>query len=152
MLAIMAAFSAIRPAVAGDLLPIIACDSLVTAGPTAFDFFIWTHGLGEFCRVELRPRVGVTVPAEAIVSWEMPEGWSAQWLPNEPGAIEIIGCTSHFSPEMRIVLANPNGGIEAQCFNSSGARVTMWTGAFQCAPATVPALPATWGGMKASYR
>jgi hypothetical protein len=82
----------------------------------------------------------------------MPEGWSARWLPGEPGAIEITGCVTMFSPQMRIVLANPSGGIEGRFFNSSGNQVTMWTGAFQCASPTVPALSTTWGGVKASYR
>lgn len=151
--AVLAGLSAHRPvpADAGDLLPIIACDSLATAGATTFDFIIWTHG-STFCRTELRPHASVYAPAEPILAWEMPEGWSAAWIPGEPGAIEIVGCTSMFSPELEITLANPTGGIEARFFASDGGRVATWFGSFRCASPAVPVLPKTWGEVKASYR
>ena len=140
------------PAVlAGNLLPIVACDSLVTTGATSFDFFIWARN-GEVCRTELRPFAGGTWTAQPIVGWQMPDGWTAEWLPGEPGAIAIVGCAANISPVLRIVLANPSGGIEARFFDRFAAPAAYWTGVFQCAGATVPTVPTTWGGVKADYR
>jgi hypothetical protein len=154
VLTLVAGLSAGRPipADAGDLLPIIACDSLVVTGATTFDFVIWTHGIAEFCRTELRPHASQFVSAEPILAWEMPEGWSAAWLPGEPGAVEIFGCTPMVSPVLRIELANPAGGIEARFFGSSGGRVATWFGSFRCTSPAVPAAFTSWGGIKATYR
>jgi hypothetical protein len=134
----------------GELLPIVACDSVVTSGSTSFDFVIWTHGIAEFCRTELRPHASTIASAEPILSWKMPEGWNAAWIPGEAGAIEISGCTPMVSPVLQLTLANPVGGIEARFFGAGGGRVATWFGSFRCA--SVPALPATWGQMKAAYR
>jgi hypothetical protein len=140
------------PCAAGDFLPITWCDSLTATGETTFEFHIWTHNFSELCRVELRPAPGFEAQAEPIVGWEMPDGWTADWLPNEPGAIAIDGCVQQFGPAMRITLADRAGGLEARFFAREGARVTTWFGSFVCPAGTTPAQPSSWGSVKLLYR
>ena len=135
---------------AGQMLAVVACDSVATEA-TAFEVFLWSHGSFSFCRAEVRPHVSQYAPPLAVRSWEMPEGWSAAWLADEPGAIEISGCANHSSPVMRIEFASRVGSVEVQFFDDESARMATWVGTIRC-DSTVPALPVSWGAVKSQYR
>jgi hypothetical protein len=144
------------PAWSGDYLPQVGCDTLATPGHTDYEFLIWKHNYLELCRTELRPFARDNVPRTPIESWVMPEGWTAEWIPGEPGAIVIRGClvgiNQEFSPPLHIVMPGEAGFLEARFFDQAGMLLRPFTTLYWCGSVPVPALPATWGQIKSQYR
>ena len=149
---VVAVAGASGPAAAGEHLVVLACDSLVTSGPTGFDLFLMSFHAYRFCRVEIRPWTDPGTQGQAILGWKMPEGYTAAWIPDVPGAIEVVGCTVVYTPTMHIAFAGPVGAYDVRFFNDEGAQLARAVDTIRCSPDAVPALPATWGVVKHRYR
>ena len=141
------------PARSGNWLPQVGCDTLAVAGETSYEFVIWAHDVPNLCTTEIRPIAVGDLPAAPITSWVMADGWTAEWLPLEPGAIVIRGCApAELGPRMRITMPGRAGGLVAAFYFEDGTLYRNYYTIFWCGSPPVPAVPSSWGQVKSLYR
>jgi hypothetical protein len=142
------------PAFAGDFFYQTACDTSATSGETTFTLTLFETRGFDICGVEFRPKATALLAAVPITGWEMPDGWSADWIEGEPGAIALTGCVRHFwyVENVRITLAGRAGNIEGLSRSEAGNPQHINTHLLFCGSDPTPAAPATWGQVKSLYR
>lgn len=153
--AILVACLFVSPARSGEWLPLAGCDTLSTSeGETSYDFQVFNHNGPSVCTTELRPVAYGALAAAPILSWQVPDGWTAEWIAGEPGAIALRGCVREWSlsPVLRITMAGRAGAIVATFRPQDGPPLWPYHKTFWCGSAPVPAAVTSWGQIKSTYR
>lgn len=160
-LRLLVAFVVLAPCVlvagvrAGDFLPQTDCDTVSVAGQTVYEFAVWPHGGSPaLCMAEIRPRSIGILPVVPITAFAMADDWTAEWIPDEPGAIRIRGCAEpdRLGPRLHITLPGRAAGLAFRLHREGDVLYRDDATIFWCGSPPVPAAASTWGRLKSAHR